>query len=128
MSPQPTAPPAPTTGTEATGNGKADEKPSLFEVISAKAEGDRTPGERQILRAHVLEAERSELMGRIDANRKYLRLMAQNEELTEAEVTFLDTFYPEKEKGERRSEDQIEATRKAREAARTVAKKAAKKA
>lgn len=78
----------------------------------------QTPAERQIERAMKLEQERSELQEKIGKNREYLRLMAANDELTADQKKWLDVFYPEKEKGERRSAEEIEATRKAREAAR----------
>lgn len=77
-----------------------------------------TAAQRQIERAKALEKERSELQERITKNRDYLRLMDANEELTEEQGQWLDAFYPVKEKGERRSKDEIEATRKAKEEAR----------
>lgn len=75
-------------------------------------------GARQIERAKQLEKERGVLQGKIAKNREYLRLMADNDELSAAEKKFVEVFYPEKEKGERRSDEEIEATKKAREAAR----------
>lgn len=77
-----------------------------------------SPAERQIARAKSLEKDRAELQKKIDANRRYLRLMEQNDELTTAQADWLDDFYPVKEKGERRSRDDIERTRKAKEDAR----------
>lgn len=78
----------------------------------------QSAAERQIARAKSLEKERAELMERIAANRDYLRLMDKNDELTDAQGEWLDTFYPQKEKGEQRSKEDIEATRKVREEAR----------
>ena len=101
MSPQPAAPPKPA--------------------------AEQTPAQRQIHRAMTLERERAELQERIGKNRDYLRLMDANEELSTTakvpgtdltESQWLAAFYPEKEKGERRSADEIEATRKVKEAAR----------
>lgn len=82
------------------------------------AAAPQTSAEKQIARANALERDRSELMKKIGSNREYLRLMADNDELTEAQEDWLDAFYPQKEKGERRSEEDIERTRKAKEAAR----------
>jgi hypothetical protein len=87
------------------------------ELVDRATAGD-TPADRQIRRAVELEADRAKLMKRISDNREYLRLMDKNDELSEDQADFLDTFYPEKERGERRSKEDIEATRKAREAAR----------
>lgn len=78
----------------------------------------QSAAERQIARAKSLEKERAELMERIAANRDYLRLMDKNDELTDSQGEWLDTFYPQKEKGEQRSKEDIEATRKVREEAR----------
>ena len=77
-----------------------------------------TAADRQIARAEQLEFDRDELQKKIGKNRDYLRLMADNGELTEEQETWLLSFYPEKEKGERRSKDEIEQTRQVREAAR----------
>lgn len=79
---------------------------------------EQTPADRQIARAKELERRRGELMELITANRDYLRLMDKNEELTEEQGTWLDVFYPVKEKGEQRSKADVEATRKAKEEAR----------
>ena len=57
-------------------------------------------------------------MERIADNRNYLRLMDKNEALTAAQGEWLDKFYPLKEKGERRSKEDIEATREIRKEAR----------
>lgn len=77
-----------------------------------------TPADRQIARAKGLERERADLMERIGKNRDYLRLMDANEELTADQAEWLDAFYPVKEKGEQRTKEEIEATRKAKEDAR----------
>ena len=84
----------------------------------AQAPVEQTAAERQIERAKALEKERSELQERITKNRDYLRLMDANEELTEEQGAWLDAFYPVKEKGERRTKEEIERTRKAKEEAR----------
>jgi hypothetical protein len=78
----------------------------------------QTSADRQIARAKSLERERAELQKRISANREYLRLMDDNEELTDDQADWLEAFYPQKEKGERRSQEDIGRTRKAKEAAR----------
>lgn len=111
MSPQPASPPK--------------DKPEPTPVAPTLAEkyenvpaDERSAAQRQILRAHNLEKERAELQTKIGKNRDYLRLMDAGEELDTEQAAWLVTFYPEKEKGERRSAEEIEATRKAREAAR----------
>jgi len=68
--------------------------------------------------AKRLERERAEKMKQIDDVRVMLRRFDRLGGLTEEQGAWLDTFFPEKEKGQRRSADAIEATRKAREAAR----------
>jgi hypothetical protein len=73
---------------------------------------------RQVERAKQLERDRDKLMKQIAANRTYLRLMAQNDELTNDQEDWLEDFYPTKEKGEQRSAEEIEATRRAKAAAR----------
>lgn len=78
----------------------------------------QTSAERQIERAKDLERQRFELMKAIGKNREYLRLMDANDELSEDEGAWLDTFYPNKERGEQRSAGEVEATRLAKEAAR----------
>jgi len=78
----------------------------------------QSEAERQIARAKALEKERAELQGRITKNRDYLRLMDDNESLTAEQGKWLDGFYPLKEKGERRSKEDIEATRKLKSEAR----------
>ena len=75
-----------------------------------------------IEQAKELEAERSEVMERVTANRTQLRQMDTSGNLSDSQAAWLDVFYPEKEKGERRSKEEIEATRKAREEARKTAK------
>lgn len=82
---------------------------------------DETSAQRQIRRMGQLEKQRGDLMQLIAANRDYLRLMAQNEELTPAEEDLLDEFYPQKEKGLTRSDDEITRTRKVKAAARAGA-------
>ena len=79
--------------------------------------GNESEADKQIARALRLERERADLQGRIAKNREYLRLMDENESLTEEQGKWLDEFYPLKEKGERRSKEAIEATRKAKQAA-----------
>lgn len=116
----PTAPTAPKAeDTEAKAK-KAAEQAALAEwqgLVARATEGD-TPGSRQVARAIRLEGEISKVREHINDNRDYLRLMDKNEELNEAQSEFLDTFYPEKEKGERRPTEEVEATRRARAAAR----------
>ena len=93
-------------------------QPSTNPTPASAPAHEPTPAERQIERAKTLEKERATLMEKISANRTYLRLMASNDELSADQVKWLNVFYPEKERGERRSAADIEATRKAREAAR----------
>ncbi len=73
---------------------------------------------RKIAQAKTLEKQRGELQEKIGANRRQLRDMAATGDLTTEQVAWLDAFYPEKERGERRSKDEIERTRKLREEAR----------
>lgn len=80
-----------------------------------------TEAQRQIARAKALELDRYELAERVTANREYLRLMDKNEALTEDEGAWLDDFYPEKSGDAKRSKEQIEATKKLKEAARKEA-------
>lgn len=112
VTPEAPAPTAPDNGAES--EAAAQEWADLVARVTA---GDSSAA-KQIGRAISLEKERAELMKRIGDNRDYLRLMDKNEELNEDEADFLDTFYPEKERGQRREKADIEATRKAREAAR----------
>jgi hypothetical protein len=74
--------------------------------------------EDQIERAKQLEADRYEIQQRIAKNREFLRLMAENDVLTDPQLDWLDDFYPQKEKDEKRSKDAIERTRKLKEEAR----------
>lgn len=110
--------PQPTTPT-ASANG-ADTAPhkALLDRIDGTPEDKRTSAEKQVARAVRLERERSVTMKKIAANREYLRLMEENEELNDDEADWLDDFYPQKEKGQQRSDDEIERTRKAKAAAR----------
>ena len=94
------------------------EAEAAWQALVERATSGNSSAAKQITRALSLEKERAELMRRISDNRDYLRLMDRNEELDDDQADFLDTFYPEKERGERRSKEAIEATRKAREAAR----------
>jgi len=82
------------------------------------AEAQRVIADARIEEAKRLERERGDLMEAVSNNRTQLRQMDKANELTEAQGAWLDTFYPEKEKGERRTKEEIEATRKARESAR----------
>lgn len=85
--------------------------------LSTLTGGDDMPS-RQITRALDLERQRAELGEKITANRDMLRLLDKAGELSDDQGNWLDVFYPEKEKGTNRSKDEIEATRKAKEAAR----------
>lgn len=80
--------------------------------------------ERQIRRAKELDLALSELRGEIAANREFLRLMDKTRELSDAQGSWLDSFYPQKEKNEQRSKDEIENTRKVKEQGRAEAKAA----
>jgi hypothetical protein len=78
-------------------------------------------GARQIERAKRLEAERARIMKAIGANREFLRGLALNEELTPEQEDWVEDFYPTKEKGERRSAEEIERTKLAKAEARKAA-------
>lgn len=95
----------------------------LLKQIADTPIDDRTSGEKQIHRACMLEAERANVGVKIAANRTYLRLMDENEELEPDEADFLADFYADKEKGATRSDDELERTRKVKAAARAYAKK-----
>lgn len=88
------------------------------EVVAAATEGD-SPGARQVRRAVELERQISSVREKVNDNRTYLRLMDRNEELNEAQAEFVDVFYPDKEKGERKPKEETQATRRAKLAART---------
>jgi hypothetical protein len=77
-----------------------------------------TSAQKQIRRAKELEGQRAKLSKSIAANREYLRLMDANDELDEEQADWLEDFYPQKEKGDRRSEEEIERTRKVKAEAR----------
>lgn len=96
------------------------------DAAELKAANELADSHKQIGRAMDLEYDRAVLGEKITANRTYLRLMAENDELTEAQEDWLDDFYPQKEKGESRSDDEIDATRKAKEIARKRGKAKAK--
>lgn len=75
-------------------------------------------GARQVRRAVALEAERARIMDVVAKNRTLLRLLDSQDSLDADQQEFLDTFYPEKERGTRRSAADVEATRKAKLVAR----------
>lgn len=129
MSPQPKTVPtdaptdAPTTDAPTTTDAPAvsDAEQRVLDLAAGKVEPGESAAERQIARAGALERERSALQDRIGKNRDYLRLMDSNEELSQEQGDWLDAFYPEKEKGNQRGKDEIERTRKVKEAARAGA-------
>lgn len=90
----------------------------LMRAIESTPTEKRSSAQKQILRAVRLEGERADVLKRVAANREYLRLMDENEELEDDEADWLEDFYPSKEKGAQRSNDEIERTRKVRAAAR----------
>jgi hypothetical protein len=90
-------------------------------VPAAPASHDAPPAlsaDHQINRAKQLEKERANVMSKIGKNREFLRLMDDNGALTNDQSAWLKTFYPDKEKGSVRSAEEVELTRKLREAAR----------
>lgn len=107
--PQPTAPPEEAAAT--TDNGAVD----LY-----TGDADAPPGTPDwlIARAIQLEQERAQIQSRVAANRRSLRDLDSQDALTDEQAEFLDIWYPEKERGQRRDKEDIEATRKAREQAR----------
>lgn len=92
-------------------------KQEWLQLVEDATKGD-TPASRQIRRALRLEQELSKLRQSVNDNRDYLRLMDRNEELDEDQSEFLEVWYPEKEKGERRPPEEVEATRRAKSLAR----------
>lgn len=68
--------------------------------------------------AKQLEYDRAQLLKRVDANRKLLRLLDENELLSEDEGAWLDDFYPTRERGATRDENAAKRTLAVRKAAR----------
>lgn len=89
-----------------------------LELVAAATQGD-SPGARQVKRAIELERQINDLRTKVNDNRTYLRLMDRNDELTDEQGTFVDVFYAEKERGERRTEEEAAATNRARRLARS---------
>jgi hypothetical protein len=85
-----------------------------------RGDPDAPPGTPDwlIARAVRLEQERARIQEQVGANRRTLRDLDAQDALNDEQAEFLDVWYPEKERGERRAKEDIEATRKAREAAR----------
>ena len=71
-----------------------------------------------IQQAKDLEVQRGEVLERVSAVRSQLRNLRKLGALDADAIKFMDVFYPEKERGEIRSKEDIEKTRKAREDAR----------
>lgn len=118
--PQPAATQAPDKEAQEKAAKKAEQEKALqewTELVEAATEGDGSP-QRQIKLALELERQRADLMEQISSNRQYLRFMQKGKELNEDQTEFLETFYPEKEKGNVRDKSDVEATRRARAAAR----------
>ena len=117
--PQPPRPPEPEAPEQDAPDTAADDAAAeeWAALVDAATEEDSSAS-RQIKRAITLEADRASIMREVSDNREYLRLMHRNKELNEDQVEFVETFYPEKERGSRRDKTDIEATRRAREAAR----------
>ena len=80
-----------------------------------------TAGSRQVARAEDLERRRAALQEEISANRELLRLLHKGKELTAEQSKWLSEFYPEKERGALRTKEEVERTRKVKEAARKTA-------
>ena len=96
---------------------EANESAAWTALVDRATSGD-TLAANEIRGAIQLEKRRSDLMKEIQDNRELLRLLDRRGTLDDDQAEFLDIFYPEKERGSRRQKDDIEATRKAREAAR----------
>lgn len=108
MSPQPTTPAAPAAAAETP-------KVKLPEV-----NGEHPKGSPRwlVALAITLEKQRAEVMETIDENRKSLRSLLKQNALEDDLAKFVRDFYPEKEKGASRSIDELDSTRKLREAVR----------
>jgi hypothetical protein len=89
----------------------------------ASPEAGHRPGSPEwlVAQARDLENQRAVLMKKIGKNRESLRNLDELDALSAEHQKFVREFYPLKEKGERRSKEDIERTRKAREAARSAA-------
>lgn len=96
---------------------EAEAMAEWVELVKDATEGDSS-GAKQVQRAINLEAQIEKLRKQIDSNRKYLRLMSDNDELNEAQAEFTEVFYADRAKGERKDEADVAATRRAREHAR----------
>lgn len=68
-----------------------------------------------------LEQQSATLQKQISANRSQLRNLVAMGACTAEQRRWVQVFYPEKQRGERRSAEDVEATRKARLAARKQA-------
>jgi len=71
-----------------------------------------------IQQAKDLEIQRGEILEKIGAVRSQLRNLKKLGALDADALKFVQVFYPEKERGETRSKEEVEKTRAAREAAR----------
>lgn len=108
------------TGTTQQGDPVKEAFEALYKKIAAIPAKDRDSGQRQFMRAHALERVRSDVMEGVNSNRTYLRLMEKNGELSDELADWLADYYADKEAGEQRTEEQIAATRKAKEVARKM--------
>lgn len=97
---------------------KAEAEAAQQRLASLTSEGGTESVRIGIARAVELERRRADLMEAISNNRLKLRLAQKDGEMTDDQTAWLHEFYPDKEKGDRRSKAQIEATRKAKDAAR----------
>lgn len=79
-----------------------------------------------IHQAKMLEGELDVLRGKVGKNREQLRGLDELDALSPEQGEWLETFYPTKEKGDRRSDADIKATREAKEAARKYYKEHSK--
>lgn len=117
--PQPAAPPAEAPKqTDAAKEAAAQAEQDWLDLVKDATSTGHELAQEYVQDAIRLEADRAGVLAKIADVRDMLRKLDNTDKLNEAQAEFLDVFYPEKERGERRSAEDLEATRRAREAAR----------
>lgn len=121
MSPQPAAPPA-----EPKAEPKDDAAEQEWnELVDRATSTGHELAQEYVKDAIRLEGERAAVMAEISVTRDMLRNLDKTNKLNDDQAEFIDVWFPEKERGQNRSRDDIEATRRAKLAARRAAKNGA---